>query len=83
MEVLKGPRDRRARESRHPGDKGNPSSPQLLSIDGSNQVLLSLSQLGEQGSVFLLKLFFFAHAGGITWTVSFITANNLPDLTRY
>jgi len=47
MKILKGTRDGRARESRHTGDEGNTSSPQLFGIDGSDKVLLSLIQVGE------------------------------------
>ncbi len=65
MKVLKGTIDRRARESRSAGDEGNTSSPQMFGVDGSDKVLLSLIQVGEQRSVSLLKFFCFAHAGSI------------------
>src|SRR5512135_3627117 len=55
MKVRKGPIDGRAREARHTGDKGNPSSTQPFGSDGSDEVLLSLTQVGEQRSVFLLQ----------------------------
>ena len=61
MKILNGTIDGRARESRHTGDEGNTSSPQLFGIDGSDKVLLSLIQVGEQRSVFLLQFFLFAH----------------------
>lgn len=48
MKILNGTIDGRARESRHTGDEGNTSSPQLFGIDGSDKVLLSLIQVGEQ-----------------------------------
>jgi len=67
MKILKGTRDGRARESRNPGDEGNPSAPQLFGIDSSDEVLLSLIQVGKQQSVSLLKFFYFAHSGSITW----------------
>ena len=54
MKVLNGTIEGRARESRNTGDEGDPSSPQLFGIDGSDKVLLSLIQVGEQRSVFLL-----------------------------
>ena len=60
MKVLNGTIDGRARESRHTGDEGNTSSPQLFGIDGSDKVLLSLIQVGEQRSIFLFKFFFLA-----------------------
>jgi hypothetical protein len=47
MKVLEGTIEGRARESRNPGDEGDPSSPQLFGIDGSDQVLLSLIQVGK------------------------------------
>ena len=40
------------------GDEGDTSSPQLFGIDGSDEVLLSLIQVGEQRGVFLLQFFF-------------------------
>jgi len=46
---------------------------QLFGIDGSDKVLLSLIQVREQRSVFLLKFFLFAHIVSITWGVSFLT----------
>jgi len=48
MKILNGTIDGRARESRHTRDEGNTSSPQLFGIDGSDKVLLSLIQVGEQ-----------------------------------
>jgi hypothetical protein len=73
MKILNGTIDGRARESRHTGDEGNTSSPQLFGIDGSDKVLLSLIQVGEQRSVFLLQFFLFAHTVSITWGASFVT----------
>ncbi len=73
MKILNGTRDGRARESRHTGDECNTSSPQLFGIDGSDKVLLSLIQVGEQRSVFLLKFFLFAHTVSITRGASFVT----------
>jgi hypothetical protein len=43
MEILESPIDGRAGEARHPGDEGNPSSSQLCRIDGSDEMLLSLT----------------------------------------
>ena len=65
MKVLKSTIEGRAGESRKTGDEGEPSSPQLFGIDGSDQVLLSLIQVGKQRSVFLLQFFFSAHTGSI------------------
>ena len=73
MKILNGTIDGRARESRHTGDECNTSSPQLFGIDGSDKVLLSLIQVGEQRSVFLLKFFLFAHTVSITRGASFVT----------
>ena len=82
MKILNGTIDGRARESRHTGDEGNTSSPQLFGIDGSDKVLLSLIQVGEQRSVFLLQFFLFAHTVSITWGASFVTIIILQALTR-
>src|SRR4051794_21034966 len=68
MKVLKGTIEGRARESRNAGDERNTSSPQLIGIDGSDQVLLSLIQVGEQSGVFLLQSFFLAHTGSLPWS---------------
>ena len=81
MKILNGTIDGRARESRHTGNEGNTSSPQLFGIDGSDKVSLSLIQVGEQRSVFLLKFFLFAHTVSITWGASFVTIINLQALT--
>ena len=69
MKVLKSTIEGRARESRKTGDEGDPASPQLFGIDGSDQVLLSLIQVGEQRSVFLLQFYFLTHTGSIPWGV--------------
>ncbi len=82
MKILNGTRDGRARESRHTGDECNTSSPQLFGIDGSDKVLLSLIQVGEQRSVFLLKFFLFAHTVSITRGASFVTIIILQALTE-
>lgn len=82
MKILNGTIDGRARESRHTGDEGNTSSPQLFGIDGSDKVLLSLIQVGEQRSVFLLQFFLFAHTVSITWGASFVTLIILQALTN-
>ena len=65
MKVLEGTIEGRARESRETGDECDPSSPQLFGVDGSDQVLLSFIQVGEQRSVFLLQFFFSTHTGSI------------------
>ena len=82
MKILNGTRDGRARESRHTGDECNTSSPQLFGIDGSDKVLLSLIQVGEQRSVFLLKFFLFAHTVSITRGASFVTIIILQALAE-
>jgi hypothetical protein len=43
--------------------------------------LLSLIQVGEQRSVFLLQFFLFAHTVSITWGASFVTIIILQALT--
>src|SRR5437868_65189 len=83
MKVLEGTINRRAREARDTGDEGDTPSPQLFGIDGSDKVLLSLVQMGEQRGISLLKLFLFAHAGSITRASYFVTINILRDLIRY
>jgi hypothetical protein len=65
MKVLKSTIEGRARVSRKTGDEGDPSSPQQLGIDCSEQVLLPFIQVGEQRGVFLLQFFFSAHTGSI------------------
>jgi len=44
--------------------------------------LLSLIQVGEQRSVFLLKFFLFAHTVSITWGASSVTLIFLRTLRR-
>jgi hypothetical protein len=46
--ALDGPIDGRARKPGHTSDEGNTSSPQLLTIEGSHQVLLSLIEVRKQ-----------------------------------
>ena len=60
--ALDGPIDGRTRKSGNTGDEGNTSSSQLLAIEGSNKVLLSLIQVRKQQGVLLLKFFCFAHS---------------------
>ena len=83
MKILNGTIDGRARESRHTGDEGNTSSPQLFGSDGSDKVLLSLIEVREQRSVFLLKFFLFAHTVSITWGASFVTLSILRTLSTH
>ena len=79
--ALDGPIDGRARESGNTGDEGNTSSSQLLGIDGSDKVLLSLIQVRKQQAVFLLKFFCCAHTDSITQCASFVTIINLRALS--
>jgi hypothetical protein len=46
--ALDGPIDRRARKPGNTSDEGDTSSPQLLAIEGSDQVLLSLIEVRKQ-----------------------------------
>ena len=55
--AVDSPIDGRTRESAKTGDAGNTPSSQLLCIDGSDKVLLSLIQVRKQQAVFLLKFF--------------------------
>ena len=63
------------------GDAGNTPSSQLLCIDGSDKVLLSLIQVRKQQAVFLLKFFCCAHTDSVTQCASFVTIINLRALT--
>ena len=65
--------DGRTRESGNTGDAGNTSSSQLLCIDGSDKVLLPLSQVRKQQAVFLLEFFCCAHTDSVTHRASFVT----------
>ncbi len=65
MKVLDGTINSRARESRDTRDEGDASSPQPFGIEGSDEVLLPLIEVGEQRGVFLLQFFFSAHTGSI------------------
>ena len=47
-EALNGPIDGRARKPGDTSDEGDTSSPQLLAIEGSDQVLLSLIEVGKE-----------------------------------
>jgi hypothetical protein len=46
--ALNGPIDGRARKPGDTSDEGDTSSPQLLAIEGSDQVLLSLIEVRKQ-----------------------------------
>ena len=74
MKVLDGTINRRARESRGTRDEGDASSPQPFGIEGSDEVLLPLIEVGEQRGVFLLQFFFSAHTGSIPRGGSIVTA---------
>ncbi len=65
------------------GDAGNTPSSQLLCIDGSDKVLLSLIQVRKQEAVFLLKFFCCAHTASVTQCASFVTIINLRALTVF
>ena len=74
--------DGRTRESGNTGDAGNTSSSQLLCIDGSDKVLLPLSQVRKQQAVFLLEFFCCAHTNSVTHRASFVTIIILRALSR-
>src|SRR3954462_8154864 len=78
MKVLEGTIEGRAREFRYTGDEGDPSSSQLLGIDGSDQVLLPFIQVGEQRGVFLLQFFFSTHTESIPRRVVLCNAYYFP-----
>src|SRR5208283_4979421 len=63
--ALDGPIDGRARKTSNAGDDGNTSSSQLLGVERSHQMLLSLIQVRKQRVEFMLKFFCCAHAGSI------------------
>ena len=73
MKALHGTIEGGARQARNTGDQGDPSSPQLFRIDGSDQVLLMLIQMREQHVVFLLKFFNGTHTDSIPRRLSFVT----------
>ena len=79
--AVDSPIDGRTRESAKTGDAGNTPSSQLLCIDGSDKVLLSLIQVRKQQAVFLLKFFCCAHTDSVTQCASFVTIINLRALT--
>ena len=78
--AVDSPIDGRTRESAKTGDAGNTPSSQLLCIDGSDKVLLSLIQVRKQQAVFLLKFFCCAHTDSVTQCASFVTIINLRAL---
>ena len=78
--ALDSPIDGRTRESGKTGDAGNTPSSQLLCIDGSDKVLLSLIQVRKQQAVFLLEFFCCAHTDSVTQWASFVTIINLRAL---
>ena len=79
--ALDSPIDGRTRESGKTGDAGNTPSSQLLCIDGSDKVLLSLIQVRKQQAVFLLEFFCCAHTDSVTQWASFVTIINLRALS--
>src|SRR5208283_4391152 len=80
--ALDGPIDGRARKTSNTGDDGNTSSSQSLTIEGCNQVLLSLIDVRKQQGVLPLKFFGFAHSRIIPYPPSCVTINFLRALTR-
>src|SRR5208337_842480 len=80
--ALDSPIDGRTRESAKTGDAGNTPPSQLLCIDGSDKVLLSLIQVRKQQAVFQLKFFCCAHTDSVTQCASFVTIINLRVLIR-
>ena len=79
--ALDSPIDGRTRESGKTGDAGNTSSSQLSCIDGSDKVLLSLTQVRKQQAVFLLEFFCCAHTDSVIQCASFVTIIILRALT--
>jgi hypothetical protein len=80
-EALNGPIDGRARESGNPRDQGNTSSSQSLTIEGSDEMLLSLIEMRKQQGIFPLKFYGWAHSGIIPTPLWFVTTNFLRTLT--
>ena len=74
MKVLDGTINGRARESRDTRDEGDASSPQPFGVEGSDEVLLPLIEVGEQRGVSLLQFLFSAHTGSIPRGGSIVTA---------
>ena len=64
--ALDSPIEGRTREPGKTTDAGNTPSSQLLCIDGSDKVLLSLIQVRKQQTVFLLEFRCCAHTDSVT-----------------
>src|SRR4051794_15697948 len=80
IKALDSPIDGRTRESSNTADAGNTSPSQVLCIDGSDKMLLSLVQMRKQQAVFLLEFLCCAHSDSITQCTSFVTLINLRAL---
>src|SRR5208337_4100729 len=65
--------DGRARKTSNAGDDGNTSSSQLLGVERSDQMLLSLIQVRKQRVEFMLKFFCCAHAGSIAQRALYVS----------
>src|SRR5208337_1541947 len=80
--ALDRPIDGRARKTSNTGDDGNTSSSQLLGVERSDQMLLSLIQVRKQRVEFMLKLFCCAHASSIAQRALHVIIIVLHALTR-
>ena len=79
--ALDGPIDSRARKPSNTGDDRNASSSQLLGVERSDQMLLSLIQVRKQRVESMPKYFCLAHASSIARPASCVTINVLQDLS--
>ena len=81
-------RELQSRSPERPDPQGHPEPSGEVSrkLGGSSplfKVLLSLIQVEEQRSVFLLQFFLFAHTVSITWGASFVVLIFLRTLSGY
>jgi hypothetical protein len=81
MKVLNRPIERRSRKPCHTSHEGDTSSPQALSINSSDKVLLSLIQVWEQQGIFLFKFFSCTHTKSIPQIGPSVTAIYLRALS--
>src|SRR5208337_2645803 len=79
--ALDGPIDGRARKTSNAGDDGNTSSSQLLGVERSDQMLLSLIQVRKQRVEFMLTFFCCAHASSIAQRALCVSVIFLRALT--
>src|SRR5262249_60200294 len=62
VQIVEGFIQRRASKAGGPSNEGDPSSPQPFGISGSDEMLLSLIQMGEQHGILLFEIVLCIHA---------------------